>query len=116
MTELRAGGLSLFLPTLAADPGRRLRLRIAAADVMLARGRPEGLSALNILPGMVESVTEREGAVLVRLSTEAGPILSRITRRSLTQLGIAPGEKLTAVVKSVAHDAANVGRARADGA
>jgi len=80
--------------------------------VMLARGHPEGLSALNILPGTVESVTDRGGAVLVRLATEAGPILSRITRRSAAQLGIAPGERLTAIVKSVAHDAADVGRAR----
>ena len=82
VTELRAGRLPLFLPTLAAPPGTRLRLRIAAADVMMARGRPEGLSALNILPGVVESVTDRGGAVLVRLSTDAGPILSRITRRN----------------------------------
>lgn len=113
VTELQAGGLPLFLPTLAASPGDRLRLRIAAPDVMLARGRPEGLSALNILPGTVESVTDRGGAVLVRLATDAGPILSRITRRSALQLGIAPGEKLTGVVKSVAHDAADVGPAPA---
>lgn len=111
VTELDAGGLALFLPILAAAPGARLRLRIAAADVMLARGRPEGLSALNILPGTVESVTDRDGAVLVRLATDAGPILSRITRRSALQLEISPGERLTAIVKSVAHDAADVGRA-----
>ncbi|PAU98766.1 molybdenum ABC transporter ATP-binding protein [Paracoccus salipaludis] len=116
VTELRAGGRPLFLPTLAAPPGTRLRLRIAAADVMLARGQPQGLSALNILPGIVESVTDRGGAVLVRLSTGAGPILSRITRRSALQLGIAPGEALTAIVKSVAHDAADVGRAPRDDA
>ncbi|MBB1490549.1 molybdenum ABC transporter ATP-binding protein [Paracoccus sp. MC1862] len=116
VTELRAGGLPLFLPTLAAAPGTRLRLRIAAADVMLARGRPDGLSALNILPGTVESVTEREGSVLVRLATAAGPILSRVTRRSVVQLGIAPGEFLTAIVKSVAHDASHMGRARKEDA
>lgn len=111
VTELRAGGLPLFLPTLSAPPGARLRLRIAAADVMLARGRPEGLSALNILPGVVDSMTAQGGAALVRLSTDAGPILSRITRRSALQLGVAPGEALTAIVKSVAHEAADVGRA-----
>lgn len=112
VTELRAGDLPLFLPTLSASPGARLRLRIAAQDVMLARGTPQGLSALNILPGIVESVTDREGAVLVRLSTAAGPILSRVTRRSAAQLGIAPGQALTAVVKSVSQDAPGLGRAR----
>lgn len=113
VTELRAGGLPLFLPTLAAPPGTHLRLRIAAADVMLARGPQQGLSALNILPGIVESVADRRGSVLVRLATGAGPILSRITRRSALQLGIAPGEELTAIVKSVAHDAADLGPAPA---
>lgn len=111
VTELVAGGLPLFLPTLAAQPGARLRLRIAAPDVMLARGRPTEISALNILPGTVESLTEQGGQVLVRLSTPAGPVLSRITRRSAAQLGVAPGEALTAVVKSVSHAPADVGRA-----
>ncbi len=111
VTELAAGGLPLFLPTIGAAPGARLRLRIAAPDVMLARGRPTEISALNILPGMVESLTEQGGQVLVRLSTPAGPVLSRITRRSAAQLGVAPGEALTAVVKSVSHAPADVGRA-----
>lgn len=111
VTELVAGGLPLFLPTIGAAPGARLRLRIAAPDVMLARGRPTEISALNILPGTVESLTEQGGQVLVRLSTPAGPVLSRITRRSAAQLGVAPGEALTAVVKSVSHAPADVGRA-----
>lgn len=111
VTELAAGGLPLFLPTLAAPPGASLRLRIAAPDVMLARGRPAEISALNILPGTVETLTDQRGQVLVRLSTPAGPVLSRITRRSATQLGIAPGEAVTAVVKSVSHAPADVGRA-----
>ena len=111
VTELAAGGLPLFLPTLGAAPGASLRLRIAAPDVMLARGRPTDISALNILPGTVESLTEQGGQVLVRLSTPAGPVLSRITRRSAAQLGVAPGETLTAIVKSVSHAPADVGRA-----
>ena len=114
ITELDAGGLALFLPTLAAAPGARLRLRIAAADVMLARGRPEGLSALNILPGTVESLRADGPAVLVRLNTAAGPILSRITRRSAAQLGVAPGAALTAIVKSLSHGPGDVGTPTAD--
>ncbi len=111
VTELSAAGMPLFLPSLAAPPGARLRLRIAAPDVMLARGRPQGISALNILPGTVESLTDQGAQVLVRLSTPAGPVLSRITRRSAAQLGVAPGEALTAVIKSVSHAPADVGRA-----
>lgn len=111
VTELSAAGMPLFLPSLAAPLGARLRLRIAAPDVMLARGRPQGISALNILPGTVETLTDQGAQVLVRLSTPAGPVLSRITRRSAAQLGVAPGEALTAVIKSVSHAPADVGRA-----
>ncbi len=109
VTELSASGLPLFLPTLTAMPGARLRLRIAAADVMLARGRPEGISALNLLPGTVETLRETGDVVLVRLATTAGPILSRVTRRSVRQLGIAPGAALTAIVKSLSHAPEDVG-------
>ncbi|MRX49987.1 molybdenum ABC transporter ATP-binding protein [Paracoccus sp. S-4012] len=109
VTELVAGGLPLFLPTLAAEPGDHLRLRIAAADVLLARGRPEGLSALNMLPGTVESLHENGAVVLVRLATAAGPILSRITARSARELGVVPGAELTAIVKSLSHAREDVG-------
>lgn len=109
VTELDAGGRALFLPTLAAAPGDRLRLRIAAQDVMLARGLPQGLSALNILPGTVESLVDLGDSVLVRLSTDAGAILSRITRRSARQLDVVPGAALTAIVKSLSHGPADVG-------
>ena len=109
VTELSAGGLPLFLPTLPAAPGDRLRLRIAAADVMLAQGVPQGLSALNLLPGTVDGVHPQGDAVLVRLATPAGAVLSRITRRSAAQLGVRPGAALTAIVKSLSHAPQDVG-------
>lgn len=109
VTELDAGGVALFLPRLAARAGARLRLRIAAADVMLARGRPEGISALNLMPGRVQQIGEAGDVVMVRLETPAGPILSRITRRSARHLGVAPGVALTAIVKSLSHAPEDVG-------
>ncbi|MFB2593501.1 molybdenum ABC transporter ATP-binding protein [Paracoccus sp. p4-l81] len=105
VTELAAGDATLYLPRLAAAVGTRLRLRIAAADVMLARGVPQGLSALNLLPGVVQGLARRDGAVLVQLLTPAGPILARITERSARRLEVAPGAELTAIVKSLSQEA-----------
>lgn len=112
LTELDAGGESLFLPRLLQPPGARVRVRIAAHDVILARGRPEGLSALNVIPGTVREVRSGEGpGALVSLDTPAGRVLARITRRSVEALGLAPGVPVHAVIKTVAVAPDNVGGA-----
>lgn len=111
LTELEAGGQPLLLPRLAAEPGTRVRVRIAAHDVILSRQAPGGLSALNILAGTVEELRPGEGpGVLVVVSTPAGRLLARITRRSAIALDLAPGRPVHAVIKSVAVAPQDVGR------
>ena len=71
--------------------------------MILSRTAPVGLSALNILPGTVESIHQGDGpGAMVRLITPAGAILARITQRSASALGLAPGVSAYAIVKSVA--------------
>ena len=110
LTELDAGGMPLFLPRVRQAPGATLRVRIAAHDVILSRARPEGLSALNILPGVVHEVRPGEGpGAIVAIDTPAGRVLARITRRSAGSLGLAPGVDVHAVVKTVSVSPADVG-------
>jgi molybdate transport system ATP-binding protein len=112
LTELEAGGLALFLPRVPQAVGAQLRVRIAAQEVILARGRPEGLSALNVLPGVVEALREGDGpGALVTVQTPAGRILARVTRRSAQALGLAPGVDCHAVVKTLAIAPEDVGAA-----
>ncbi|MEZ5713764.1 MAG: molybdenum ABC transporter ATP-binding protein [Paracoccaceae bacterium] len=116
LTELAAGTATIFVPQVARAPGETIRIRIAAHDVILSRQRPVGLSALNILEGMVEAIRAGTGpGTIVSLSTPAGPVLARITRRSATALGLAPGTPCFAVIKSVAIAPQDVGAARARG-
>lgn len=103
LSELDAGGISLFLPQVRQHPGSLLRVRILAQDVILSRQKPEGLSALNILPGKVEQIRGGAGpGAMITLKTDAGRILARITQRSAQALELAPGARCYAVVKSVA--------------
>lgn len=112
LTELDANGLRLFLPRVRQDVGAPLRVRIAAQEVILSRNRPEGLSALNILPGTVDSIREGDGpGAIVSLDTAGGRVLARITRRSAEALGLAPGVSCFAVVKTVAIAREDVGGA-----
>lgn len=103
LTELDAGGTSLFLPRLDHALGTSVRLRVAAHDIMLARKRPEGLSALNILQGTVSAIRHGSGpGTMVSLQTSAGPCLVRITARSAKALELEIGVTCFAVIKTVA--------------
>jgi molybdate transport system ATP-binding protein len=83
--------------------GSPVRLRLAARDVSLTLERQSGTSILNIIPAVVESMTEDEHAQLtVRLLAEEVPLLARITRKSADDLGLAPGKPVYAQIKSIA--------------
>ncbi|QOL79447.1 molybdenum ABC transporter ATP-binding protein [Pseudooceanicola spongiae] len=109
LSELSAGGVPLFVPRVPHPTGASLRLRIAASEVILSRARPEGLSALNILPGVVEAIREGEGpGAMVSLDTPAGRVLARLTRRSVTAMDLRVGVACHAIVKTVAIAPENV--------
>lgn len=103
LTRLRAEAGHLWLPHIESPPGSRVMLRIMADDVMVARGLPEGLSALNRLPAIVVGAAEGDGpSVLLRLDVGGSEILARLTARSVRTLGLEPGTACHVVVKSVA--------------
>ncbi len=110
LTELAVSAGRLFLPRIEAAVGDALRLRIPAQDVILARARPEGLSALNILPVVVTEVKAGEGAgAVVQLQAGTDLLLARLTRRSVAALGLRPGVAAHAVLKSVALAKSDIG-------
>lgn len=102
LSELDANGMRLLLPRVAHEVGAALRVRIKAQDVMLATTRPEGVSALNVLPATVRDLRMGDGpGAIVQLCAGKNLILSRITRRSAQTLGLAPGQEVFAVLKAV---------------
>jgi molybdate transport system ATP-binding protein len=110
LSELDAGEASLFLPRVPHPPGARIRVRVAAHEVLLSRRRPEDISALNILPGRVEEIhTGRGPGAIVSIQTRAGRLLARITRRSERALGLEPGVSCYAVIKTVAIAPEDIG-------
>lgn len=110
ISELEAGGLPIFVPQVPQAPGQRIRIRIPATEVVLARGKPQGLSALNILPGQVDVVRAGGGpGALVSVQTPAGAILARVTRRSVEALGLTEGSDCHVIVKTVGIAPEDVG-------
>ena len=84
--------------------GHPLRLRIHARDVSLALERATGTSIANLLPATVAEIADADtpGHCLVRLDAGGTPLIARITRRSLDQLGVARGKAMWAQIKAVA--------------
>ncbi|WP_170333602.1 molybdenum ABC transporter ATP-binding protein [Ruegeria arenilitoris] len=110
LTELDAGGARLFLPRIPHQVGEELRIRIPAQEVILSSKRPEGLSALNMLEGSVDTIRAGDGpGAIVSVQTPAGPVLARVTRRSVEALGLEPGKPCFAVIKTVALAPQDVG-------
>lgn len=102
LSELDAGGLTLWLPRVAQAEGTPLRVHVEAQDVMLALSRPVDISALNVLPAVVREIRMGDGpGALVQLSAGPGRLLARVTRRSVEALGLRPGLELFAVLKAV---------------
>ncbi|WP_428426338.1 molybdenum ABC transporter ATP-binding protein [Pararhizobium sp.] len=105
ITVIHAGKAEIRVPHLSATIGKRVRLQIAARDVMLATSRPEGLSALNILPATIIEIGEpAQGMVDVRLDCGDVTIVSRITVLSRDVLELHAGKPVHAIIKSVALD------------
>ncbi|MEJ2127905.1 MAG: molybdenum ABC transporter ATP-binding protein [Woeseiaceae bacterium] len=103
LTRLEFSGGELWVPGTAAPQGAALRLRIRASDVSLCLSRPERSTILNILRARVEAIHGDEGpSALVRLVLGNDHILARVTKRSIRELGLQPGDDLYAQIKSVA--------------
>jgi len=105
LTELRSRAGLWRLPRLDVPVGARLRLRVRARDVMLAKSAPTDLSALNVLPGTVADISARDGPIVeVRLDCGGEALIARLTRYSVDRLGLTAGTPVFALVKSVALD------------
>lgn len=110
LTTLTFAGGRLIVPNIDALPGETVRARVRARDVSLALGRPDRLSIQNVFEASVVSVGGEFGAIVdVELRVGATPLTARITRKAASQLGIAPGMKVHALVKAVSIDRRSVG-------
>jgi len=108
--ESRAG--ALLAPDLDLPIGTPVRVRIRARDVMIATTRPDGLSALNVLSGVISGLdSTADGLVDVGLNCGGIRLAARLTRKSVHNLQLERGRQVYAVIKSVALDKDTLGRA-----
>ncbi|QQA41577.1 molybdenum ABC transporter ATP-binding protein [Pelagovum pacificum] len=110
LTTLTIDAGQLILPGRLGAPGDRVRLRVPAQDVILALERPQGLSALNILPVTITALTTGRGpGVAVGLAAGRDRLLARVTRRSADAMKLTQGQELFAVLKATAIATYDIG-------
>lgn len=106
LTSLTCEGHQLTMPLVPLDLGSKVRLRIRARDVALATELPSGLSIRNVLPTTVLSLNPDSNSAFAEVVLAFGSVKlrSRITRASVSELGLTPGLSVYALVKSIAFD------------
>lgn len=111
LTRLAFDGGALEVP-LRADPlGTRLRIRVRARDVAVARQAPQEASIHIVLPCRLAAI-ETGGDPherLLRLQVGPASLLARVLRDAVGRLGLAPGDALFALVKGIALEHTPVG-------
>ncbi len=110
LTTVAFDGGRLVLPGRLGVLGSSTRVRISAQDVILATQRPEGISALNVLPVRVTGLRMGDGpGVAVGLAAGQARLLARVTRRSAEGMGLAVGQEVFAILKATAVAPGDVG-------
>ena len=109
LSELSFGGQTLWVPGHDLPIGSELRLRIRARDVSISLQKPVGTSVLNIFEATITEIVADGGPHCEVLMDVGAPLIARITRKSVDDLGLEVGQKVFASVKAAAIDRRNLG-------
>ena len=103
LSTLFLGAFELRVPKVDAEPGTGVAIVINASDVSVALSRPMDVSITNRLPGTIVEVEYLE-APYARVAFDLGACLlqSLVTWESVERLGLEPGLRAWAMIKTVA--------------
>ena len=106
LTLLSHHGQRIVMPMVEVVPGREVRLRVRARDIVLATRRPEGVSARNVIAGIVAGVTEEQDSAVAEVRVDIGGarLRARVTRHAVAELALRPGVRVYALIKAIAFD------------
>ena len=103
LTQLEFKGQLLFVPLQPVPIGQSIRVHIFSSDVSLVVGRTSSpTSVLNILEATILEIREMDQSSVDVLLDIGAPLVASITRKSLANLGLKPGQHVYAHIKAVA--------------
>jgi molybdate transport system ATP-binding protein len=103
LTHLEFKGQSLFVPLQPVAVGQPRRIHILSNDVSLVLEKTIApTSVLNILRATIVEIREMDQSSVDVLLDIGAPLVASITRKSLANLGLKPGQRVFAHIKAVA--------------
>ena len=100
LTALHFDGGTLLVAEVG-EKGKRVRVRIGADEILIAREVPTAISANNILPAIVTDVKMDGSRAEISMRCGSALLLARVTAASVGRLALAKGIPVFAVIKSV---------------
>ena len=98
--RLGTGPVELETPLVRAETGARLRVGIRAGDLLLATETPRGLSARNIVPGIIQKLEQRDVIISAVVDCSGTGFEVHLTLAAREALQLAPGKSVWLVVKT----------------
>jgi molybdate transport system ATP-binding protein len=93
------GPVELEVPLIRVPADAPVRIAIRAGDILIATVRPQGLSARNIIPGRILSLTRRDMITVVQV--DCGAIFeAHLTPHAQQSLGLIAGGEVWMVLKT----------------
>ncbi|MFF4729351.1 molybdopterin-binding protein [Streptomyces mirabilis] len=98
--DLTAAITAEAVEDLGLTTGSTVRALVKSTEVSLATGPVDGVSIRNQLPGTVTEVSTGEAMARVKVEVPGGELTSAITKDAVTELGLAAGSAVVALIKS----------------
>lgn len=95
-----AANVPLEAPLGHAAVGDAVRIGLRAGDILLANARPQGLSARNVLPGRIRSLTRHDARVVARVDCAGLELEVHLTPGAQHALSLAVGGEVWLVIKT----------------
>ncbi len=98
-TSIRIKNTDLIANTSVVDSTCEVIVSVSASDIILAQQKPVGLSARNIVPGVVHDITTHGTSAIIFV--DAGERwMIRLTLTALEELALTPGRPVFMIIKA----------------
>jgi molybdate transport system ATP-binding protein len=92
-------GQELFIPYVAKSTGQPLQVRISPGDILLSTERPKGISAGNIIPGIIRHIGRSDGQAMVVVDAGA-EFYVRLTVSAVDRLKLIEDDPVFLIMKT----------------